>query len=159
MQVFKDGGNPQREWTISITYGSLKRVKDLLGIDLASPMDGDPPLLTRLDTDIFLMCNTLYVLCKPEADARGISDEQFGELLGPHAICAARHAFFEEWRFFSQTLGRPDLTKAVEKQQVFMRKVIDRAAQEIGSPKLDEILDRHLAKVSIDASNLPGALE
>jgi lantibiotic modifying enzyme len=40
----------------------------------------DGQLLGRLADDPILLANTLYAVCKPQADERGIDDEAFGEL-------------------------------------------------------------------------------
>lgn len=42
-------------WTVRVTFGSTKRVRDLIGVKLARLEDGDPPLLTRLGTDVMLL--------------------------------------------------------------------------------------------------------
>jgi len=38
---------------------------------------GDPPLLTRLGTDVILLCDVIFASVKPQADQHGVSDEQF----------------------------------------------------------------------------------
>lgn len=118
MHSFLD--NARRPWAIEITIGSIGRVDALLGVNLARLMEGEPPLLTRLDTDIALLCDVLYALVKPEADAREVTDEQFAASLGGDAIAAARAAFWEALTSFFQSLHRHDVVKAIQTQNLLV---------------------------------------
>jgi len=125
MKVFTDTDG--RVWTITLTIDAVKRVRGLLGIDLLGLEAGDPPLLTRLGTDVILLCDVIFALVKPQADAAGVTDEQFGAALGGEAILAAQTALYEELVHFFRGLGRTDLAKAVEAQ----RRMIDLAVSRI----------------------------
>ncbi|MBU0717313.1 MAG: hypothetical protein KJ749_03615, partial [Planctomycetes bacterium] len=57
-------------------------VKGLLDVNLLELEAGDPPLLTRLGTDVILLCDVIFALVKPQADTSGVTDEQFGAALG-----------------------------------------------------------------------------
>ncbi len=159
MQPFKTVG-PQGElsWEIALNYTSMKRVKERLKVDLADPMSGDPPLFTRLNLDFELLCNVVYVLCEPQASQRGISDEQFGVLLGPNAIADANEALFDEWRDFFRQVRRPEMAALLEKQQLFAAKVAEKGRQEIDSRELQTVMDEALQMVSIDFSRLRASL-
>jgi len=115
MKTFTDTAG--REWTITLTIDAAKRVRDLLGVNLLQLEAGEPPLLTRLGTDVILLCDVIFALVKPQADAANVTDEEFGAALGGEAILAAQTAFYEELVLFSRSLGRRDLAKAVEAQQ------------------------------------------
>jgi hypothetical protein len=116
MKTFSD--NAGRTWTIDLTIGAAKRVRDLLRIDLLAPLivkrrkrpDGSVrktlPLVTRLQLDVVALIDVIYVLVKPQADAQGVTDEQFGQALGGEAACAAHEAFMGEWRGFFHELRR-----------------------------------------------------
>lgn len=82
-----------RKWVVSITVGTIKRVKDLIGVDLLGVLDGE--LLARLADDPVLLVDTLYAVCKPQADQQGVSDESFGELLVGDTIEQAASALVE----------------------------------------------------------------
>ncbi len=114
MKVFTDRQN--RKWELSLTVGSAKRVRDILNVSLLEPEGGDPPLLTRIATDVILLCNILYVLCKKQADGFGVSEEDFGELLGGEVLFKASEAFYQELIDFFQKCGRTDRATAVQKQ-------------------------------------------
>ncbi|MCC7409104.1 MAG: hypothetical protein IT442_13635 [Phycisphaeraceae bacterium] len=132
MKTFTD--NASRSWTIQLTLDAVKRVKNLVGVNLLELEGGDPasggPLLTRLGTDVLLLCDVIYALIKPQADQRqggGVSDEQFAAALGGDAILAAQTAFYEELVDFFRGLHRGDLVKVVQMQ----RRMIDLAVQRI----------------------------
>jgi len=77
MKTFTDNGG--HTWTVAINVDAIKRVRSLLKNDLLEAVEGK--LIERLRDDPILLCDVIYVLCKPEADAANISDEQFGQLL------------------------------------------------------------------------------
>lgn len=129
MQAFKDGSN--RSWEISLTLGSAKRVKQLLDFDLLQPEAGDPPMITRLGQDEVLLCDVIFCLVKPQADAAEITDEQFGELLGGDVILAAQTALYEEMMFFFRHRGRQDRVTAVAATQRMIGLAVKAADQKI----------------------------
>ena len=125
MKTFTD--TKSRTWTIELTIDSAKRVRSLLSVNLLELEAGDPPLLTRLGTDVILLLDVIYCMVKPEADKLSVTDEDFGRALGGDAILAAQTAFYEELADFFRSLRRTDMAKAIEAQ----RKVIDLAVQRI----------------------------
>ncbi len=125
MKTFTDSAG--RAWTLALTIDAAKRVKGLLDVNLLELEAGDPPLLTRLGMDVILLCDAIFALVKPQADAAGVTDEQFGAALGGEVILAAQTAFYEELVDFFRKLGRTDLVKAVDAQ----RRMIDLAVRRI----------------------------
>jgi hypothetical protein len=97
MKTFTD--NAGRTWTVAINVDAIKRVRGLLDLDLLSILDGQ--LIERLYRDPVLLCDALYALCKPEADARNVSDEDFGRAMAGDAIEQATKALLEELVGFS----------------------------------------------------------
>ncbi len=150
MKQFKD--NNGKQWDISLTFDSAKRVRDLLGINLLAPEDGEPPLLTRLGTDELLLCDVIYCLVKPQADEAGITDEMFGRALGPDAILSAVDAFYAELIDFFRLRGRADRAKAVASQKKMIELATQRAAQTLENLDIDSEMDRIF-------SGLPASLE
>jgi hypothetical protein len=129
MKTFTD--NASRIWTISLTIDSVKRVRDLLNINLLEPEAGDPPLLTRIGTDEILLCDIIYCLIKPQADSLNISDSQFGQSLGGDVILAAQNAFYDELIDFFQKRGRTDRAKAAATQQKMINLAIDKVTSNL----------------------------
>lgn len=123
MRSFKDNADPQRSWSVSISTETLKDVRSMLNVDLlevAYPPDGLPeaerrlPLLARLIQDPILLVDVLYVVCKEEADARQVSDRDFGKAMGGGAIVQGRTALIAELADFFPERG-PTIARQAEK--------------------------------------------
>ncbi len=132
MKTFTDTAG--RTWTLALTIDAAKRVKSLLDVNLLELEAGDPPLLTRLGTDVILLCDVIFALVKPQADAAGVSDHEFAAALGGDVVLAAQTAFYEELVDFFRKLGRGDMAKAVDAQ----RRMIDLAVARIET-RLDKL--------------------
>lgn len=132
MKTFKDSEG--REWVVAINVGSVKRVRDLLklngeSIDLLNPMAGDPPLITRLFTDLCLLIDVIYCLCRPQAQERKVSDEDFGTAMGGDAAAAAYEAFFGELVDFFQKAGRQEAAQVLTKHLDLVRQQMKAAGE------------------------------
>lgn len=163
MHAFTDSEG--RAWMLALTIGSAKRVRALLDVDLlelCAPGEGKDalPLLTRLGTDVMLLCDVIFALLKPQADEQGVSDEQWALAMGGDAILKAQKAFYEEMVDFFHRLGRRDVEKAARKQQ----QMIELAVQ-AGEKRLEEIEpDKEVAAIfdAVSGSSLtssPGSSE
>ena len=91
MKTFKD--NAGRSWSISVDIATIRRVRKVLGVNLVASDLAD--ILKKILGDPVLLCDILYVVCKPEADKEGISDEDFGRAMAGDAIEHATVAFLE----------------------------------------------------------------
>lgn len=97
MQTFKD--NAGRTWTIAVNVGSIKRVKALTGLNLLDVYEGK--VIDQLARNPITLVDTLYAICKPDADAQRVSDVQFGEAMAGDAIEHATKALLDELISFS----------------------------------------------------------
>jgi len=152
MKTFTD--NAGRSWTISLTIDAAKRVKGLLGVNLLELEQGDPPLLTRLGTDVILLCDVIFALVKPQADAASVTDEQFGASLGGEAILAAHTAFYEELVDFFRKLGRGDLARAVDAQRRMIDLAVARIETRIERLDLEAAVETAVAPILSEQSEL-----
>lgn len=150
MKTFTD--TMGRTWELSLTISAIKRVKSLLDVDLLALEVGNPPLLTRLGTEVILLCDVIFVLLKPQADACKVTDEQFGAVLGGKVILAAQTAFYEELVDFFHGLGRRDLVKAVKTQQKIIGLVIRRIESKIGQIDLDAAIEEVEKGIDLNAT-------
>ena len=149
MRTFNDGAG--RTWTVALNLNAVKRVKSLLEVNLLELDQGTPPLLTRLDTDLILLCDVIYCVVKPEADALKVSDEDFGRALGGDAILAAHNALMEELGDFFRQLGRSHLAKAIGVQG----RMVSLAVQKI-ERKLDAVDPEAETEKMFEPAKTPG---
>jgi len=104
-----------REWIITIHTTAVKRCRALVDVDLYGLVDEGFKGLGKLFSDPVKFVDTIYVLCKDEADARGISDEDFGRAMAGDAIGNANAAFCEELAdFFPDPRIRAGLRKVID---------------------------------------------
>ena len=140
MKTFKD--NQDREWTIAVTVASIKRVRQLTPakVDLLKVVENELDLLAKLADDPILLVDTVYVLCKPEADQRGVTDEQFGEAMYGDALERAYVALLEDLcDFFRDARTRATMKKVVAKLGEASAAVLaeaDRAADQLDIAEL-----------------------
>lgn len=84
--------NAGRHWSIDVTLATVRRVKRLLDVQLLDAVDPEAELCARLGVDACLLADLLYVVCLPQADERGVSDEEFGRALAGDAVEEASEA-------------------------------------------------------------------
>lgn len=102
-----------RNWSIRVDVGAVKRVRSALGVDLMQvaerkTRDGgrEPGVLERLASDPVLLVDVIYVLCRDQAQAAGVTDEEFGSAMAGDALEAAVNAMLGAIVDFSRTLAR-----------------------------------------------------
>ena len=100
MQSFTD--RHQRKWHIEINVALAKKVRALLGVDLYRLVENDFAKLQELLRDPITLVDVIYVLCKEQADALKLTDEQFGAGLAGETVTNAADAFLEAFINFSQ---------------------------------------------------------
>ena len=139
MRSFKD--NADRTWTVTLNVYAVKKVRDLLGVDLldlGGDAKDDNGLLYRLIADPVLLVDVLYVVCQEQADEANVTDEQFGRAMAGDAIDGATKAFLEELADFTPSpRDRARARKVIEATW----KLIDRA-QDVLDARADVELDR-----------------
>lgn len=149
MKTFVD--NAGRTWTVAVNVDAIKRVRTLCQVNLLEIVEGD--LLGRLANDPILLCDVLYAVCKPELDAKAVSDEDFGRAMGGDVIEAATAAFLEEMVGFFPSPKRAVLAKALGKLRVLEERALRAVETRLDDPRLLAEVEKQLA--GIEAA--PGA--
>jgi len=146
MQTFTDIHG--RKWTVSITVGTVKRVKTMLDLDILGNMEG---FLAQIQ-DFVKLIDVLYVVCQDEADKLGITDEQFGCSFAGPVIQEARNALMEAYAVFHPD---PELTAKIrvigEKFNAVGRKQIALLNKKM--PQIERKFDEEIAAVLTDIEN------
>ena len=133
MKTFTD--NASRTWTVVLNVDAFKRVKTLLGVNMMEAVEGK--LLEKLVADPILLCDVTYAVCKPEADAKNVTDVQFGQAMGGDAIDLATTALLEELCDFFPQGRRALLRKALEKLRRFQTLANQMATEKLDSPEME----------------------
>jgi hypothetical protein len=138
MRTFKD--NAGRTWTLSVDVAAVKRTRSTAGIDLLD-LKGT---LTRLERDPILLCDALWAIVKPEADAAGIDEDSFLSSLAGDCIEVASRALLAELVDFSpNTRERAALRVALDKTWAATEKRLDLMEQRL--PRVLERIEREIA--------------
>ncbi|MCC5786885.1 MAG: hypothetical protein JJU33_09310 [Phycisphaerales bacterium] len=152
MKSFTD--NAGRDWTVEINVSALKRIKGLTGTDLLEAIDG--PLVERLIRDPVLLCDVVYAACKPQADERKVSDEDFGRAMAGDAIDRATAALLEELvAFCPSPRDRANLGRVLTATRDVMDKARDLVERRIDELTSEGALDA-IAEAALQGPT-PGA--
>jgi len=155
MKTFKD--NEGRSWNVSVNVAAMKRVKTLLNLNLMDAVESD--LIQRLATDPMLLCDVIYAICKPDADKRNVSDEQFGQSMAGDVIEHATVALLEELVDFFPDAKRQVLRKAVERFQKVQTRAVETADKYLDSPIFEKRIEDALKNITDFSGNLPESSE
>jgi len=140
MRKFED--SKKESWELALTFGSIKRLKGLLEVDLLDLLGGDPPLLTRLGTEVTLLVDVICALVRPQLAARELSDEDFAERLDGVAGKAAMEAFYAELADFTRNLGQTAQARAVERQTEVLVKEMVLRTEMVERVDLDALVEK-----------------
>ena len=140
MKTFTD--NAGRTWTVALNVTTLKRVKSLCGVDLLDAVNDGGKLLERLTGDPVLLCDVIFSLCKEQADAKSITDVDFGCAMAGDPIEAATTALLEELVDFFPRGKREVLRRALQKMHQYEEKFLKAAHLKLDDPKMDEAVDK-----------------
>lgn len=157
MKTFTD--NAKRSWDVEINVAAIKRVRDLAQVDLLEIVEGK--LIDRLIRDPILLCDVVYAVCRPQAEQRGVSDEEFGRAMAGDAIEHATAALLEELvSFCPSPRDRKNLGRVLEATNRVMDKARDLIEQRLQSGQLDQMVDQALlASATASSGNAPAFSE
>jgi hypothetical protein len=152
VKTFND--NAGRTWTIAINVDAIKRVRSLLDVDLLEIVEGK--LIEKLIRDPVLLCDVVYAVCKPEADAKGVSDEDFGRSMAGDAIEHATKALLEDLVGFSPSpRDRANLQRVLATTWNVMDRARDLVEKRLESGELEQVVERALATAGSSSGAAP----
>lgn len=158
MKTFKD--NIDRSWDVAINVAAVKRVRDLVGVDLLEIVEGT--LIEKLIRDPILLCDIVYAVCKPQADERDprVSDEEFGRAMAGDAIEHATTALLEDLvSFCPSPRDRKNLGRVLEATNRVMDKARDLVEQKLDSGELERIAEQALVSAGDSSGSAPASSE
>ena len=148
MRQFTD--TKERVWEVELNVRQMKRVRDVLGIDLVNVIqagrDGTvaTDTLDRVANDPILLVDILWVLCEGQAKAAGVTDDDFGSSLAGDSISDATRAFLDELVDFFPGARRLFLKKAVDLARKYETENAEILEKALNSPEFEERLKTSL---------------
>lgn len=153
MKTFTD--NAGRSWTVEVNVSAIKRARTLAGVDLLEGLEGS--FIERFSRDPILLVDALYAVCKPQADERSVTDEEFGSAMAGDAIDHATQALLEELVSFSPSpRDRRALGQVLATTRRVMEKARDLIDARLESGAIEEAADRALAQAAAELEGIPG---
>ena len=148
MRQFTD--TKDRAWDVELNVRQMKRVRDILGIDLVNVIQAGKDgavatdTLDRVANDPILLVDILWVLCEGQAKAAGVTDDDFGSSLAGDSIADATRAFLDELVDFFPGARRLFLKKAVDLARKYERESSEVLQKVLESPEFEERLKTSL---------------
>lgn len=155
-----------RSWAVVVNIAAVKRVRALCSglniLELISVDENgktDSSTLDKLSNDPVLLVDTLYAVCKPEADANNITDEQFGEAMNGDAIERATRAFLDEMVDFFPETKRLVLRKVLDATRRFEEETTKKIQAFVESGSFDRLIESRIKTLKDTGLNLPASSE
>ena len=148
MRQFTD--TKERVWDVELNVRQMKRVRDVLGIDLVNVIQAGKDgavatdTLDRVANDPILLVDILWVLCEEQAKSAGVTDADFGSALAGDSISDATRAFLDELVDFFPGARRLFLKKAVDLARKFETENAQMLEKALASPEFEERLKTSL---------------
>ena len=139
MATFRDTNG--RDWHVALTVADIKRVQQLTGVLLTSLVEDKLVPLAELIGDPVRLVDTLYAIVQPQADAAGVTDEQFGRSLGGDSLEQAANAFVEGLLDFFPSRQRDLLKQLMQKQKELQNALAERSQAEIDALTVEQLID------------------
>jgi hypothetical protein len=150
MRTFQDSAG--RTWTVAVTVDAVKRVRDLLKEDLLDIERTFPRLLL----DPILLCDVVYCICKPQADAEKITDVDFARAMAGERIAQAKAALVEELvDFFPEPSQRETLRLAIEKYGQLNQRAAALVKAKLDRTDLPQEIEAALSAIGDSFTSLP----
>lgn len=139
MATFRDGAG--REWQLSVTVATVKRVKETTGVHLTKLVDDQFKPLHDLLTDPVELVNTVFAMIQPQAQQIGITDEQFGESLTGDSVEQMAKAFVEALVDFFPSRQGQLLKNLIAKAERVQQMTLAKAEAEIEATTDEEFMN------------------
>ena len=141
MKTFTDNAN--RTWTVAVNVGAVKRMRDLLKLDLAG--DNLADVIGKLANDPVALVDTLWVILQ------NVSAEAFADAIAGDVITRATEALLEEIVDFFPEPKRRMMRRILELMRSAERQALERLEAMAGSPEMEARLQKEIDSVLTSA--------
>jgi len=130
MRSYKDLKN--NTWQVEVTAATLKRVKGLAGVDLSTLVGNGWGEFAKLTGDVIAFIEVMYATVKPQADAQGVTEEQFLEAHAGDVIQQAAFALQESIiDFFPDSRQREIQRTVMQKHRQVLTEILTHDQQKV----------------------------
>ena len=147
MKTFTDNAN--RTWTVAVNVGAVKRMRDLLKLDLAG--DNLADVIGKLANDPVALVDTLWVILQAQAEAQNVSAEAFADAIAGDVITRATEALLEEIVDFFPEPKRRTMRRILELMRSAERQALERLEAMAESPEMEARLQKEIDSVLTSA--------
>lgn len=140
MATFKTADG--REWTIAVNVATVKRTRELTGVNLLA-LVGEQAAISELFSDDVRLCEVLCAVIRPQLEAASVSDDQFFATINGDVIERAAEALLNEIVDFFQEPRRGLMKKALAKYKMAIATI--QAANAKAAEKAIEEMDAEAA--------------
>jgi len=141
--------NQGQSWEVQINVATLKRVRDILGIDLVN--DPETKNLSQLADDEIMIVDVIYLICRDQAVERNISDEEFGKCMAGDAITQACNALMEGLANFFQS---PSKRRAIKIMTQAATKIETAMQNQLNDPAIEKKIDTAINELMSGKSSM-----
>jgi hypothetical protein len=140
-----------RDWVVNVTVTTIRRVKELVDVNLLDVFDGK--LFARLLTDPVALVESFYAICQPQAEARAVTYEQFVDSMTGDGLDRAFEALTDALICFFPKGRREILLRLKMTATTTDAAALTMAVRKIDSPEAMKAREAELAKLEreIDA--------
>lgn len=135
MATWKDKNG--KEWNCEITVKVLKQIKQRLNVDFMDITNA----VKKLMTDVYFLCDSLYIVHEEECQRNGLSDEDFGALLVGETIDNATKALIDSLICFFPTQQREMLEKITKKREAVTAEIYRQMGTEIDNLPMEKVIE------------------
>lgn len=155
MQSFKD--RLGREWTIEIDFSTaIMLKKSHLQFDVQVALDPESDEFRNIASDLFYRGQLIWLLCEQQAEAAGITPEDFPKGFDGDVLDRAFDSLVLEIIDFFPERKRAALRRVLENIRALEGRLVDQANKAIAAFNLDAEVES-LIRGSKSGSNLPGS--
>src|SRR6185436_12211123 len=132
MSTFMDGN--KKTWSLQLYVPLIEEVREYLKLDL---VDREGKAYDRLCEDPVLLCNTLWIICKEQAEKEGVDKLAFLKLICSDVIVDANRAMLEAIADFSPSHHGKFLRAVAAKTNSVQNAAMAKALEKINDPSLE----------------------
>ena len=171
-----------RDWSTTITLGTIKRLRENIGVNLLAIMDNNGELFVRLCEDTFFLVDVLFEIIQPQAKevivkemepvevdlvpgagqvvenvtreiSRPYGPEDFANALGGDVLYQAHQSLLEGITdFFPNPQSRKALQLLIQKSKQAGDQIANHAMAVIKKTDVTKATERYLAKIEKEAA-------